>query len=840
MRMLAWTALALAAVPLQARDIERWELTAPRVAVRFNAGLARDLGLRISPEGRADRDDYVAYEIGAEGRMVAEAPGSLFRTVEAGELRFTVAPALSWDGGSAALVGARLQPGAEPATFTITGADGSPLFFADHQHFSVDRKDRALRLFNLDLRLSADLARRLGQPRQAGLSVGVLEIAADAAIPAGSEERPLGACTNPDWGNPHNDVGLIAVSQVQQVALGGGVVAIAPSAILKNVGLTDVPWRQKFSSPGPPYNNDQHPFLVWNMYRIANGQLEQIGASGVKHAFLTLNTNCGCPSGNILWVNCEDTYGVSTNNSTGSLGPRSEITARTGVWQRCGSIFDPNCDNVQDGVPGFSGPADPRRLNVLETELQTPGAQYYFDSWYLVRDDVNIFNTQGYRRVGPSFSGSWNFSLLTALTAGTVVEAWVNPAAPGPNADYELTNTGEGLVTTAVRVTDLGSGQWRYDYVVMNHTFDRRFRSFAVPLPAGAAATNTSFHDPDRNAATDWTATSVPGVEVVWQAPNAAAAQDWGYLYRFSFQSNAGPSAAEGVQVRLTAQDAPGGDFPIPLMGPAPATASFVRGDFDSDGRTDILWRHEQSGENVLWYMNGANLVGGTFLTPAALTDTRWKMVGTHDFNGDLKNDILWRHDTAGENVAWFMNGSVLVSGTFLTPAALADTGWKMAGTGDFNGDSRPDIAWHHGSSGEVVLWYMNGVTLTGGTFTSPSALPDTNWRLVGVADFSSPLDGKPDFLWRNQISGSNLIWFMNGSVRTSESSTTPMMLADLGWKLVATGDYNLDLKNDFVWRHDATGENLIWFMNGATMLSGTLTNPSSFPDARWKIVGPR
>ena len=163
-----------------------------------------------------------------------------------------------------------------------------------------------------------------------------------------------------------------------------------------------------------------------------------------------------------------------------------------------------------------------------------------------------------------------------------------------------------------------------------------------------------------------------------------------------------------------------------------------------------------------------------------------------------------------------------------------------MAGTGHFNGDGRPDIAWHHQASGQIVLWYMNGSVLTSGTFTTPSSFPDLNWRLVGVADFSNPLDGKPDFVWRNQVTGELIVWFMNNSLKTGETFTTPSALTDTRWKLVATGDYNLDLKNDFVWRHDSSGENVIWFMNGASLISGTFTNPASFPDVRWKMVGPR
>lgn len=576
MRKYVWALLAFAAVPLPAQGEERWELTDARVEVRFNQGLLNDLGVRLSPAVRADGDGYAPYALGAQGRLIADAPGSIFRTVTAGELRLSGGPAFQAARSALSLEGAVLRPGAEPSTYTIAGADGSPLFVADHQHVTIDRDARTARLYNLDLRLSPELAARVGHPRHANLAVGVVEINAAAAIPFGSEERPDGACTTPNWGAPDNDVGLIGISPIQQVATGGGVVAIAPSAVLKNIGTTDVPWQVKFSPPAPPYNTDQHPFLVWNMYRVTEGALEQIGASGLKHAFTTVNSNCGCPGGSVLWVGnggCEDTYGVGTNNSTGSLGPRTEITAHTGVWTRCGSIFDPDCNNVQNTPPGFSGPADDRRLTVLQTDLTniSRGTQFYFDAWYVVRDDVNIFNTMGYRQVTPSLSGTtWSFSTVTPLTAGAVVDTWVNPVTPGPNADNKRIETGEGRLTLAVRARNVGGSLWRYDYALMNHDFDRRIRSLTLPLPAGATVVGTSFHDVDRNAATDWAASTNP-TELSWTAPAGVpkAPQDWGLLYSFSVQVDRAPSAVGAVTIRLGIEEAPGGELTVASLGPA-------------------------------------------------------------------------------------------------------------------------------------------------------------------------------------------------------------------------------------------------------------------------------
>ena len=546
-------ASATAAVP-----DERWQVESASGRIAFHSELIRDLGIQVSPASAPDANGRLGVAFRASGRIELVAPGSLFQDLADGELRLDSRGILELNGTELALQDVRLRRGAEERTLALLAPDGRPLFEGDYMHFKVDRQAGTIRMFNIDLRLTPDAARLLGDQRYAGVAIGVLELTAPVAIPRGSVETPNGACSNPNWGAPNNDVALINIGSVQQMARLGtfptGQIAVAPSATLKNVGSTEVPWYGKFSGTFPPYNNDQHPQLVWNMYRIANGAVEQIGVSPLKHAFLTVNSNCGCPSGNILWVTCEDTYGTGTNDSLNDLGPRDEVTAHTGVWDRCGSIFDPDCNGVQNSPPPRTGPMD-RRMAVLESDLQIPGAVYYVDSWYIVRDDVNIFNTMGWRTVTPIGGTTWTFTLGGALTPGAVIDQWVNPITPGPNAQSVQLDTAEGRLRLAVRATDLGGGQWRYEYALMNFDQDLRVKSFTVPLPAGATPTGIGFHDVDNNAATDWTA-SVGGGVITWGAPNNAASQDYSTLFNFRFTTNAMPSAPGAVNVPLVFTEA--------------------------------------------------------------------------------------------------------------------------------------------------------------------------------------------------------------------------------------------------------------------------------------------
>jgi hypothetical protein len=60
------------------------------------------------------------------------------------------------------------------------------------------------------------------------------------------------------------------------------------------------------------------------------------------------------------------------------------------------------------------------------------------------------------------------------------------------------------------------------------------------------------------------------------------------------------------------------------------------------------------SGNTAIWLMNGSQIsqTGGLGNVP-----TNWVVAETGDFNGDGKGDILWRDNGSGNTAIWFMNG---------------------------------------------------------------------------------------------------------------------------------------------------------------------------------------
>ena len=250
-------------------------------------------------------------------------------------------------------------------------------------------------------------------------------------------------------------------------------------------------------------------------------------------------------------------------------------------------------------------------------------------------------------------------------------------------------------------------------------------------------------------------------------------------------------------------------------------------------GRSNVLWHHQGTGSLYLWFMNGAAQTGGTLLSPSGVSDTQWQIRGTADFGGDGQNDVLWHHQGTGDLYVWTMNGATQTGGSYLSPARVPDTQWQVRGLADFSGDGKNDILWQHQGTGDLYLWTMSSTTLTGGAFLSPARVSDTQWRVVGVSDFNG--DGKADLLWHHQGTGDVGVWFMNGTVLTGWASLG--RVPSVQWQIRQVGDFNADGKPDILWHHQAAGTLYVWYLNGTAPAGGSYLSPSAVPDTSWIVA---
>jgi hypothetical protein len=206
-----------------------------------------------------------------------------------------------------------------------------------------------------------------------------------------------------------------------------------------------------------------------------------------------------------------------------------------------------------------------------------------------------------------------------------------------------------------------------------------------------------------------------------------------------------------------------------------------------------------------------------------------WEIQGVGDFDADGRSDILWR-GRDGNLAIWFHGDNA--GAVYL---AAADLSWQVKGAGDFNGDGRSDILWRR-TDGQVAIWYMAGGTRIGEAYPGGQD-PGLFWNIQGVGDFDA--SGSSDILWRDR-NGQLALWF-NGSdggaaYPSYQNGSGPV---DVAWQVQGVGDVDGDDRADILWRH-VDGLVGIWRMNGGLFVSDAYPRQVEASWAIEGIVAPR
>ena len=533
----------------------RWQASGGQADVKFMYEKLKDMHIHVSPAPEFPNKhwdyNHLVYPISNSSALEIKMPYGVIEEVTSGVLAIDSNFTLTYGKHSIKVNSFKLVPNKKPSnksdivTFNLVDQNNHHLFNIDSVHIEYNKDKGLLLMSNMDLFATKKLAQLLHFPELENQVIGQIHTYNKLSIPNNAEtELKGGFCANrPIWPpNADVDVQLIDIGSVQWMRnIGVDKIIIAPSARLKNIGSAEVPWHEQFSGGFPPYNSDQHPFLNWAIYREINSRFEQMAISGVKHAFLTINSNCGatnCNDSHILWLNCEDVYGTGNNDSSLALGPRQEIGAFAGTWDNCGSFFDPNCIGSHQVS---SNGTDENRLAVNNAKLtDVNNSAVFMQAWYLIRDDVNIFNSMGYRSLNPQFSNStWSMNMGASFANGAALDNYVPKNTISTMQSSQTIASNEGHFTVAVKVVDLGAGLYRYNYAIENYDFDPRFNKFIIPLHQNSSLTDTVFNDPDEDVFNDWTFVRNNGMlEITGDVTNE---QNWGMLYSFSFTTDVAP-----------------------------------------------------------------------------------------------------------------------------------------------------------------------------------------------------------------------------------------------------------------------------------------------------------
>ena len=236
-------------------------------------------------------------------------------------------------------------------------------------------------------------------------------------------------------------------------------------------------------------------------------------------------------------------------------------------------------------------------------------------------------------------------------------------------------------------------------------------------------------------------------------------------------------------------------------------------GDFNGDGREDVIGRHAVSGE---WWVSlsdatgntGKNIYWGRW-SPTA----NWTSVMVGDFNGDGRDDVVGRVASTGE--WWIMRSNAAGTGSsnLYWGKWSPNVTWTDIRVGDFNGDGKDDVAGRVATSGE---WWVARTNFNGAASTNVywgKWSPNVNWTTVQVGDFNG--DGKADLAGRVATTGE---WWLARTNTSGLGSTNVLWgkwAPTVSWTNVQVGDFNGDGRADLVGRVSTTGDWWVALANG-------------------------
>jgi hypothetical protein len=294
-----------------------------------------------------------------------------------------------------------------------------------------------------------------------------------------------------------------------------------------------------------------------------------------------------------------------------------------------------------------------------------------------------------------------------------------------------------------------------------------------------------------------------------WPAPTYQWYKDGGAIdgansSTYSIASVAARDAGSYTVVATNTISSTTSDPAVLTVLPNAAAPGKTLGDFDGDGKADLIWTNTQTGERSMWLMNGSGMKAGATL---GVVPVEWVVSATADFDGDGKADIFWTNTVTGDRAIWLMNGSVMQTNTFM---GTVPTDWVISGTGDFDGDGKRDLVWTNTTTGDRAMWLMNGTVVKGGGYLGTVPV---EWSISGVGDFDG--DGKADLIWSNTVTGEHSMWLQNGSTTVGGATLNTVPVA---WVISGVGDFNRDGKADVFLTNTTTGDRVIWLMNVSTI----------------------
>ena len=250
------------------------------------------------------------------------------------------------------------------------------------------------------------------------------------------------------------------------------------------------------------------------------------------------------------------------------------------------------------------------------------------------------------------------------------------------------------------------------------------------------------------------------------------------------------------------------------------AADRLLTGDFNGDGKLDVLCNQNGTATNYVRLSTGAAFVAGpngvVWGSPFCGSSDRLFVA---DFNGDGKADLLCNQNTTANNYVLLSTGTGFTGGTTWVSAycAMSD---KLV-VADFNGDGKADLLCNQGGTANNYVQLSTGAAFVSGPNGAVwlGAFCGSSDRLF-AADVNG--DGKADLVCNQNTTANNHVVLSTGTGFTAGAGGAIWVSAycAMSDKLVVA-DFNGDGKADLVCNQGGTANNYVVLSTGTAFVSG-------------------